>query len=226
MEFTPNIGLGEPLLGNGTTGVFFPTMLLHMVLPAKWAWVAGAIVINWLAGFGVALLVIKRVGLASRSGSHSEPYGALVAAVIFMMCILFVDFARISAINALALLPWAMLSSAALLSRITAARLVGTTLLFLLIFLAGDNAASAGILLSCVGYVIFKFTHQPRDWTKLAGAILTLADLLFVKYQWLIRRENTLNSIERLVIIATILTSLAIVALVVMLVVIVQSLVL
>src|SRR3954470_3329345 len=72
--WNPNIGLGEPLLGNGITGVFFPTMLLHMVLPTKWAWVAGAIVINWLAGFGVALLVIKRVGFASRSGSHSEPY--------------------------------------------------------------------------------------------------------------------------------------------------------
>ena len=41
--WNPNVGLGAPVLGDGQTGVFFPTMLLHVLLPSKLAWVAGAI---------------------------------------------------------------------------------------------------------------------------------------------------------------------------------------
>ena len=71
--WNPNEGLGAPVIGDGETGVFFPTNLLHMVVPAKWAWVASAIVLMWLAGFGA---VVLWAGFASRTGSHSEPYKA------------------------------------------------------------------------------------------------------------------------------------------------------
>src|SRR5258706_2920797 len=73
--WNPNVGLGEPVIGNGATGVFFPTIVLHMVMPAKWAGVASAIVIMWLSGFRVVTFI---VGFASQYGTYSGGSTGLV----------------------------------------------------------------------------------------------------------------------------------------------------
>jgi hypothetical protein len=159
--WNPNVGLGEPVVGNGAIGVFFPTIMLHMVLPAKWAGVVSAVVMMWLAGFGVVMLM---AGSASRTGSQSEPYIAVFMGAIFMLAIACLEFLQISSMNALALLPWAVLASGMLLWRMTAARLVGITLLFLVIFLAGDNAASVGVVLACLIFLIWNLSRKPRRW--------------------------------------------------------------
>src|SRR5258706_10902763 len=65
--WNPNVGLGAPVIGDGQTGVFYPTILFHMMLPAKWAWVADGVVKFWLAGVGVGVLVR---GLVSWIGSR------------------------------------------------------------------------------------------------------------------------------------------------------------
>ncbi len=170
--WNPNVGLGAPVVGNGRTGVFYPTILLHMTMPAKAAWVANAIVLMSVAGFGVVVLM---VAFAQRTGLHGEPYaGALPAGLMFMaiaMCIRFLD---LSAMNALALLPWALLASGALLNRMSAARLVGLTLLFVMVFLGGDDAASLGVTLTCIIYPVWSFIRRPSQWTAFVGALLAL----------------------------------------------------
>jgi len=37
--WNPNVGLGAPVIGDGHTGVFYPTICFIMMMPAKWAWV-------------------------------------------------------------------------------------------------------------------------------------------------------------------------------------------
>ncbi|HEV8291104.1 MAG TPA: hypothetical protein VGP94_04255, partial [Tepidisphaeraceae bacterium] len=139
--WNPNVGLGAPVVGNGRTGVFYPVILLHVVMPAKAAWVANAFVLMSLAGFGMVMLMV--VGFAPRTGSHRDPYpGALPAGVMFMAIAMCMRSLNLSAMNALALLPWAMLASGVLMNRISAARLVGLTLLFLMVFLGADDAVS------------------------------------------------------------------------------------
>jgi len=40
--WNPHALAGEPLLGNGEVGVFYPTIIFHMFLPPKWAIPAAA----------------------------------------------------------------------------------------------------------------------------------------------------------------------------------------
>src|SRR2546421_2000665 len=169
--WNPNVGLGVPVIGDGQSGVFYPTILLHMILPAKSAWVADGVLKFWLAGFGVVMLV---VGFVSRVGSHSEPYGAVFAAILFMLALMCLALFDAAAVNAVALLPWAVIATGALFKRMSAARLVGMTLLLLVIFLGGENAAAVGVVLACVVYLLWNFARGPKEWERLGGAILAL----------------------------------------------------
>ncbi|HEV8605829.1 MAG TPA: hypothetical protein VGQ99_10710 [Tepidisphaeraceae bacterium] len=186
--WNPNVGLGVAVIGDGQTGVFFPTILLHMVMPATWSWTMSAVVRLWLAGFGGVVLARRVQGSGFRvQGEHghaSTPahatqnelsiLPAVFAGVVFMLGGLCIGFRNVSAMNAISLLPWAMLASEGLFRRLSAARLVGMTLLFLVIFLAGSNAASAGVMLACVIYLVWNFARQPRQWSSFVGALFAL----------------------------------------------------
>jgi hypothetical protein len=189
--WNPHVGLGAPVLGDGRTGVFFPTIVLHMLMPAKWAWVASAVVLMWVGGFGVVLLLMK-----ARTGSQRESYlGPLVAGVMYMLFAMCIRFLDPSAMNGLALLPWALVACRGLTNRVSAMRLVGVTLLFLMIFVGGDDAVAVGIVLTCVIDLAWNFARRPKQWEGFAGALLALAGALVVAgtvaaVQWMSEMER------------------------------------
>jgi hypothetical protein len=197
--WNPNVALGAPVIGDGQTGVFFPTILLHMLLPVKWAWVADGILRLWLAGFGMVVLFRQRVGFAVRTASHSEPYqgvlSAVFAGVMYMGGALFTGHFQHSAINSMALVPWVVVASGALLKRISVARLVGMTLLLLLIFLGGSTSVAIGVIVLCLLFLIWEIARQPSHWTTDVGAIFVLAAATLVSgavaaVHWMPARYN------------------------------------
>src|SRR5438128_3858664 len=135
--WNPNVGLGAPVLGDGQTGVFFPTMLLHVLLPSKLAWVAGAVVMMWLAGFGIVVLFKSGSFEPVQANTRGHGSHVLFPALIFLGSCLCLGAGARSAGNAVALTPWVLLAGAGLLRRITAARLMGMTLLMSVVFLGG-----------------------------------------------------------------------------------------
>jgi hypothetical protein len=50
--WNPYSQLGAPLIGNGQSAVFYPTMLLHLWLPETWSWVVSAALRLFVAGLG------------------------------------------------------------------------------------------------------------------------------------------------------------------------------
>ncbi len=57
--WNPHQGSGGPLLGNGEVGALYPTILLHAFLPPKVAWIASAVALYWVSGFGAWWLAKK-----------------------------------------------------------------------------------------------------------------------------------------------------------------------
>src|SRR5258706_33249 len=151
-----------------------------MMLPAKWAWVADGVVKFWLAGFGVVMLVVEFVSRniltsASSVELHNDPYGAVFAGILFMLALMCLALFDAAAVNAVALLPWAVIATGAISRRLSAARLVGMTLLLLVIFLGGENAAAVGVILACMIHFLCIFAGGPKEWGRLTGAILAFA---------------------------------------------------
>jgi len=172
--WNPNVGLGAPVLGDGQTGVFFPTMLLHVLLLSKLAWVAGAVVMMWLGGFGIVVLFKSGSFKRAQASMPAEGSHVLFPALVFLGTCLCMGAGARSAGNAVALTPWVLLASAGLLRRISAARLVGTTLLMSLIFLGGTIGAGIGVVAASLIYLIWLHVRGPRQWGGFVGAILTL----------------------------------------------------
>jgi hypothetical protein len=159
--WNPSAAVGAPLIGDGRTAVFFPTILLHMILPNTWAWTFSAVVRLWVAGFG-ALILARREGLTA----------SLFAGLVFMLSGLCLGMLNTSAMNALPLLPWGMLIAAALYERVTALRFLGTTFFCLIVWLAGDGWASSAVLLASLTQVMGSFYNNPAG--KGSAALLSI----------------------------------------------------
>jgi len=129
---------GVPLVGNGASAVFYPTMLLHMYFPPQLAWAAAAILKLFLAAAGVWLLS-RRYGIS--------PPGRVLAAAAFMLCAFNIGWIHDPRTNVMVLLPWAILVTLWLVDRPTPLKAVLASLLFALQFLGGRPESSLALLL-------------------------------------------------------------------------------
>jgi hypothetical protein len=178
--WNPSGMLGGPVIGDGQTGVFFPTILLHMILPSTWAWTISAVVRLWVAGFGVVVLarLWKQHGDSCTAASpvgQAPPYdGAILAGALYMLSGMSMGLLNTSAMNVLPLLPWGMIIAGALFTRITAARLLGATMFFLMVLLGGNDAGSVAVLLASMLFVAWNFLNEPGAAGRALGAMLAV----------------------------------------------------
>jgi hypothetical protein len=150
-------GLGEPLAGAGQVAVFYPGMLVHIVLPPAWAWGVAAALHLWLAGVGAWLL-------AGRAGLRAV--GRLAVGATFMLCgpsVLGINHVQG---NVIAWVPWAVLAVERLIERVSIWRIIVAALVFAVQFLGGSVAASAGLLVACVAVCVVQLV-----WTNPLGAL-------------------------------------------------------
>lgn len=156
--WNPYSQLGAPLIGNGQSAVFFPTMLLHLNLPETWSWTLSAALRLFVAGLGVYVLV-------GRYGLRRVP--RLLPAVAFMLCGFNVVWLNHPQTNVICLLPWAILVTEILVTRVTLPRILAAAAVFAIQFLGGHPATCIHLLVTCGGVLVLRFfipaDVDPRD---------------------------------------------------------------
>ncbi len=111
--------LGAPLVGNGRSAVFFPTMLMHFGLPLTWSFTLAAALKLLIAGSG-AWRLAWRQGL-------SQP-GRAMCAISFMLGGCSLGMVHLPLSNAVAVLPWALLAMSWVIESPQAARALAMAL--------------------------------------------------------------------------------------------------
>src|SRR4051812_7883263 len=153
--WNPYSQLGAPMIGNGQSAVFFPTMLLHLRLPETWSWTISAALRLFIAGLGVYVLV-------GRYGLRRLP--RLLSAIAFMLCGFNVVWLNHPQANVICLMPWAVLMTEMLIARLTLARVLSAALVFAVQFLGGHPASCIHLLLACgLVWVLRLFIPQDSD---------------------------------------------------------------
>lgn len=130
-------GLGRPLVGDGGSWVFYPSVLLYGWMDERWAWAMDAFVHIAVAGLGVWALA-KRAGWA---GKWSVAAGMVAQVIVAVLVGLDVRVA-----HAAALLPWVLVGVMGLARRPTVWRVIGVMLLMLLVMLAGRMTPALAVI--------------------------------------------------------------------------------
>jgi hypothetical protein len=138
--WNPHSQLGAPFVGNGQSAVFYPTILLHLKLPETWAWTVSAALRLFVAGLGAWVL-------AGRYDLRGVP--RLLTGLAFMLCGFNVVWLNHPQMNVMPLLPWAILATELLITRVTMARVLVAAIVFALQFLGGHPATCIHLLLAC-----------------------------------------------------------------------------
>ncbi|HEV8604592.1 MAG TPA: hypothetical protein VGQ99_04460 [Tepidisphaeraceae bacterium] len=138
--WNPYSQLGAPFVGNGQSAIFYPTMLLHVLLSPTWSWTISAALKLFVAGLGVWVLV-GRYGLAGAP--------RLLSAVAFMLCGFNVVWLNHPQANVSAMLPWAVLVVEMMIERVTLMRVLGGALVFAMQFLGGHPGTCIHLLVTC-----------------------------------------------------------------------------
>lgn len=155
-QWNPHEHLGEPVARDGRSALWYPSTLLHLILPQGHAWHAIAILHLWLAGFG-AWMLAGRYGL--------EPVPRLMSGAAYMLCGMSVLGLESAQANVLVWLPWAALAVERLSERVTATRILLASLVLTVQFLGGDLLASAALVITCtLALLIRAFWIGPKRW--------------------------------------------------------------
>jgi hypothetical protein len=175
--WNPYAQLGAPFLGNGRTAFFYPTILLHMSLPARWAWALDAVVHLLTAGLGAWWLTRR---LLTSSPHHPiTPSPPLLAAVAYMLAVAHVSSISPLQANVAVLLPWTLLVTERLIERTTPARILVASLIFALQFFGGHAPASSALLLSCLLLLLLRIIW-PSERCPSGLAALRALPALFI----------------------------------------------
>lgn len=159
--------LGEPLAGNGWSAVFYPTVFIHAVLPAGWAFTLSAAAKLLAAGAGMWMLA-RRHGL--------ECHGRLIAALAFMLCAYNTKWLGHPRSNVIVLLPWVLLAVDCVIQRASALRILLLALAAGVAMLGGWGEAARGTLLAAtalwLGSVLMAFAAVRNGEGPSLGRVL------------------------------------------------------
>ena len=147
-------GLGRPLVGDGGSWVFYPSIVLYGLVAMRWAWAIDVLLHLALVGFGVWVLA-KRAGWPGRWAILGG-----IASQVIVAVMLWLD---VRAGHVAALLPWVMVGVMGLAARPEVWRLIGVMLLMTLASLAGPimpAVAVAGIAMAVAILLIVR----PVPW--------------------------------------------------------------
>jgi len=170
--WTPRINNGQPMLGNGQTGMWDPFWVIARLFPVHQSFLVAAILKLWLSGLFTFLLA-RRLGIGRR--------GAILAMVTFTFSGPMIVWLGFTVSGVAAWLPLLLyLSERALVKRTTAPFLaVGIVLAFQ--FFSGHPETSFHVMLTwavfCLARTAVREGWQVRPFIRLLGR-MTLAALI------------------------------------------------
>ncbi|MFZ0667053.1 MAG: YfhO family protein [Acidimicrobiales bacterium] len=176
--WNPYIWSGTPLLAGLNAGVFYPTTLLFVVLPAHVAWVLGQVFVYSATAVGTYLL-FRSSGIRTK-GAFLGAFSFAFAGVIATQTSVHIDMGE-----GLASLPWALYAIRRLGDDRRWRWAVLLTVAFVLAVLAGSPEAMLDTTVACLAFTVLRWSARHGNWrvylSRIAmGAAVTVGITAFL----------------------------------------------